>query len=295
MFKNKNSTNENITVKWLIDDYILKNSYHERLDHVLERNNIEYKVRQYIPFEREPEELPFNNGENVVVYGSVEFVNFWTRNTNYVPCSYYNERELCCSFYMSKLSEFNDQFLNSECVFMPFGKFITDYQRVYEMFGTNVLFIRPDNGNKSFSGKMVHKGDINHEHNAMKNLEHIDDSELIMISYCKNINNEYRYFIVNGEIVGKTQYMLNGKLFMDEFTDATCDHLANDISKNDRQLDIAYVCDITVDNSDHEPKIVEFNSINSSGFYSADIDSIVIKLSKAAMEEFEGELSKVSL
>ncbi|ASV44292.1 hypothetical protein PBI_SCTP2_277 [Salicola phage SCTP-2] len=290
------------STKWIIDKYILDSSYHERLDSVLERNYIDYTVEQYIPFQRYPENIPYYeyNGP-VIVYGSIEFVNWYCNNyymdNPFVPGCYYDIKNFKTSYYVSKLIPSmnydigKNYFLNSDAIFVPFGMLKYNYNVYFEMFDTGKLFIRPDSGSKTFSGITIEYNDLEHELNTIMQLSSMMDHEWIMISSVKDIIDEYRYFIIDGQVIAQTQYMHKSNVYMDTITDDDCDQLAYLVANNSLQIDVAYVCDIAK-LDDGSCRIVEFNSICSSGFYSANIDNIVKSLSFCADKEDNGELVK---
>lgn len=273
--------------KWLIDNFIKKEPYNESLDVVLDRLGIEYHAMDYVPFIKD-NDTPMDDSENVVLYGSVQFCRHYSQDKGFVPGIYYSPSVFLCSQYMTHYPQ--EWFLNSPSVFVPFGIFKSNKDWFYSIFNTKNLFIRPDSGFKTFSGLVIHQDEFDYEIGTLDFLSSAVNQTMIMVGDAYDIREEYRYFIVDKKVISHSRYKLGDELSISEDNNEVCQELANKVSQHDYQLDIAYVCDIGY-LSNGEAKIIEFNSISSSGFYKADIEKVVKAIDIAANMEYTGELT----
>jgi hypothetical protein len=97
----------------------------------------------------------------------------------------------------------------------------------------------------------------------------------VVVSDPRNIQAEWRYFIVDGKIVSGSMYRYEGRLYKQRVTEQ--DILDEAQTFADKWLphqnvvmDLALV--------DDKLKVIEFNCINSSGFYDNDIESVITAL-----------------
>ena len=101
----------------------------------------------------------------------------------------------------------------------------------------------------------------------------LDANDLLIMSPCKNIETECRFFIVDGKIVAGSTYRWNGVHFTTRPIDgAMINHAIEAVHK---WLPSPNIVMDTCRLKNGEYKVVEFNSINSSGFYNCDVKAIV--------------------
>jgi hypothetical protein len=272
--------------KWLIDDYIIQTSYHEDFRDVLKRNNFEFEVKKYIPFSEKVETVA-NPDDCVVIYGSIGFVKQYL-NQGFIPGAYLEEKSMNCIGYMPFIEDFNI-LANSNNVFTTYEDLKNRKEFFYDIFRTNKIFVRPNCGLKTFTGLPIHYDEFNHETNSLEKLTSVEKNTLILVSNCKTITNEYRFFIVNREVITGSQYKLNDELNVQKGYSQEAFAIAEKMAKNKWQPDLAYVCDVGIVNG--EPKIIELNSFSCSGFYACDMNKIVEAVDLIAVKEYNGEIS----
>ena len=101
----------------------------------------------------------------------------------------------------------------------------------------------------------------------------LDESEVLVVSPVCDIIQEWRFFLVDGEVVAGSQYRHDGITRIRE-------PIAPEVWDRARRLAEGWVpsphcvMDVCL-TREGDMKIVEFNSINSSGFYAADIRRFV--------------------
>lgn len=236
-------------ITWLIQVVDVEKDKFNQLLNILERFNIDYKLV-----------TPKKNKIISLVTGK-EFLP--DENKEYFVCGSYalakNAEKII------KNSVFNIDKYSSEDFVKIFGQesFVNHDIQIIEAKdidwnNNSKLFIRPVNDVKTFNGGVYTK-------------ESFDYNGFVAIAKIKEISQEYRFFVVNKEIVSGSIYKMNGKFFESENIDdgAICfaKEMINLFSEDNYALDIAKI------NNDY--KIVELNCLNSAGFYKNDLYKFV--------------------
>lgn len=274
--------------KWLIDNYLIETSYHDALDGILKKMGYEVIVDKYIPFSQKPENYHYSDDDCVVMYGSIGFVNLYSKGRNFIPGAYYQEKALETLSYVTNIDK-NEMLANQDYVFTTFKDFVRRKDFFYGIFNSNKVFIRPNSGFKTFTGLPIHYDEFDYEINTLKSLTSVVDDTLILVSSCKKISAEYRFFICNREVVAGSQYKKDEELFISKNYSESAFEVAKMMTKNLWQPDLAYACDVGIING--EPKIIELNAFSCSGFYACNIEDIIDSVNRIAIMEFNNEIS----
>jgi len=135
-------------------------------------------------------------------------------------------------------------------------------------------FIRPVNDFKAFSGELISGEDfVSWIQSASAGGYMFTDMQEIIVAQPKEIKAEWRYFIVDGKIVDGSMYRLNNRMHQQHELDATV------LIEAQEQADIWLPhdnCVMDIALTDKGVKVIEFNCLNSSGFYDNDLDKIVL-------------------
>lgn len=144
----------------------------------------------------------------------------------------------------------------------------------------SMWFIRPSEDLKQFSGGTS---------NAQEAWEWLQDAKncassgsymlpgntYIVIAEPKEISREWRWFIVNGEVISGSQYLKNGQLKPERVTNKEMVKEAQNFA--DKWLPHP-CCTMDLALTKDGISVIEFNCINSSGFYDHDVVSIIHSL-----------------
>lgn len=141
-------------------------------------------------------------------------------------------------------------------------------------------FIRPIHDLKQFNGTVARVGDIKDWMNSTKsgNFSFGEDTE-IALSPLQTLYSESRYFVVDGKVVDGSYYRIGGRLVSVHITQAEALDAAQE--KADGWLPHE-CCVMDLAETDDGLKVIEFNSINSSGFYDHDVKKIVTAMTEWA-------------
>jgi hypothetical protein len=272
-------------VTWILDDYILERMiYGQRpLPDVI--RSLGHDV---IEIEREDDgtysHIDSIDGP-VVLYGSHDFTKKVNPDGRFQPGHLGVNRRTSASQYMSYLPL--DWFLNRKATFMTWAMF---KHRAHELFiehNTNLLFVRPDSGFKTFAGQRIKRDLVDDDISTLEQISGVMEDTLILVNPGVEIQGEFRFVIADKQVIAGSEYRWDGKLDVRRDWPQECWNLAQQVADHEWQVDIAYTCDVAL--TEDGPKIVELNGFSCAGLYACDLEKVVIGVSKAATREWLGE------
>lgn len=250
--------------------FVVQNNLYNELGYddiktTLEKFQIPHTFVKVIPFSHEliPDIII---EDDVIVLGATTMSEI-AKNKNWTPGSFINE-----NFDVDKWMEnVGDNLLNYDSV-------LSTFKDVDDRF--NEFFIRPCLDTKSFSGQCFTYNEFDEWRYKVINLDETYSSlnADTMVSYCslKHIYQEYRFFIIDKKIITGSQYKQGSRVIYNSNIDDDIIYYTQSIV-NMWQPARAFVVDIAVlDNRLF--KIIEYNNINSAGFYAADVQKIILNL-----------------
>jgi hypothetical protein len=137
-------------------------------------------------------------------------------------------------------------------------------------------FVRPDKDLKHFTGTVMESKELwlwltDAMVCGSSGTYKMEEDMIIVLAEPKVIQAEWRYFIIDHKVIDGSMYRYRGNLFSKRETDP--DVLAEAQKFADKWLPSPCVCmDLAL--VDDELKVIEFNCINSSGFYDNDVSKI---------------------
>jgi hypothetical protein len=275
------------SVHFIMDEDLLSRSGHSELPAALKQAGHIVHLEQYKRTVTSPLTNPVPDDMCAVLYGSIGFVEQRMKLSGFIPGAYYSSSRFRCSHYLPKLPL--ELIGNRECVYLPFGDFGRRHEQIYRLFGVSRLFIRPDSGGKTFTGLVMDIDKAAFEISSLRQLTSVTDETLVMIAPAAILSSEYRFFIVDGEVVTGSRYHVNGLPAVNRETDTECQKVAEAIAGLPWQLDLAYACDVGF--FDGEPKVVELNAFSTSGLYACDALKLFGAVSDVAIREYQGLIS----
>lgn len=271
-------------VNWVVDTYILESrSTVGDLLASIRKAGHNLHTTKYVPFQDEqdygPEEWV---KEPTVLYGTHGFLNKCKRS--YVPGAFGVNSNMHCNMYYAHIPP--AWMLNHEYIFTNFADLKRDPQKYFILFGVRKLFIRPNNGFKTFAGMVITKDDADFELSSTQQLTSVMPETFVLIAPAEKITGEFRFVISNGEVVDGSEYRWDGVLDIRRDWPDEAYQLARKMAEHTWQPDSVYCCDVAMTLSG--PRIVEINSFACAGLYACDKDLIVKAISLAAEKEFSG-------
>lgn len=138
------------------------------------------------------------------------------------------------------------------------------------------FFVRPSEDLKQFTGMVLPAGElVDWFKDAMEfsgtGCYKIESGTEVVVSAPKNIQAEWRYFVVGGKVVSGSMYRYRGHLhkarvFEDDILEEAQGFANKWLPHETCCMDLALV--------DDEVKVIEFNCINSSGFYDNCVETV---------------------
>lgn len=226
------------------------------------------RLAQRVPIE-EHEEL---KDRPVIVYGSIQFVRDIKSPIIPGAYGYHGTDWQTMSSYLPR-----SWLLNSDYMMTTFADLAHDFEWWTNIVDPVGLFIRPNSDKKAFPAQVVPKQFWREEISYMKQLSAIPDETLCVVSGIKTVGDEFRFWIVDRQVVGESHYRNTRDLFKRTSSVATpqaARDLAADVARMEWQPDACYVVDICC-RPEYEPAIVEMNSFCSAGVYNSDTARIL--------------------
>ena len=192
----------------------------------------------------------------------------------------------CYNYY----GYFGDYLLNEDYMMMGLNDVLRNKDKIFSTFINTHVFIRPSNGYKSFPGQMLSFNNFESEFNLLiKSYCGLNMSTLVLISDRQNLKEEYRFIVVDGEVVSGSQYFDETNIgTFDPYYDRICkDQNAIDFAikmSKIYQPDLAYTIDVCKTIND-EYKLLELNSFNCASMYGNDYDKVVKAVNTLSTKE----------
>lgn len=247
---------------WVIQKSLFKRQNYNLLVSALENNGIEY-TSIYIPkgtYDTEPHVSPLGR---VYVCGAIKLKAI-AEKQGWLPGSFLNEN---FSFDVWR-KELGNELLNFDSCF---GKFDDVDVSNFKKF-----FIRPLADNKAFDGVVI-DNEMLSAWRCDPTKEYLHGMD-VMVSSVKKIYREYRVFVVNNVVVTGSVYKVGGRPEISELVDVEAVEYVNSII-NKWAPSESFVIDVSL--SEKGFKVIEFNNINSSGFYAINIDKYIQAVQQA--------------
>ncbi len=177
------------------------------------------------------------------------------------------------SFYSSYIDE--GYLLNPDGIYLPYGNVVGMVNWLDNHFGGD-LFIRPESGNKPFTGFDTYERDSASEIAAYRQTCAIQDHEMVFITNHKKIEEiEYRFWIYEGTVVGASSYswthgLENKTVPLDAY------EMVENVTENLQYVMQTYVVDVA--RYEGEYRVIELNAFSTSGWYEGLDHNEMIKL-----------------
>lgn len=200
--------------------------------------------------------IDWDEYDAVIPYGSVQFIRKML-NSRLAQFIHHDEYGLSASTW---LDLFEDKLLNGEGQIITINH-VADYLR---FFGP--MHVRPNSVDKAFTGLVYDAA-------SWAEAKKMDDPNLLCwASPVKSILAEWRCWVVGGQVVEISQYRKDSAMYIQRTTNLDIFEAANHLASIYLPSDCT-VLDMALTTNGY--KLIEFNPIQSSGWYKADIDTVL--------------------
>jgi hypothetical protein len=173
--------------------------------------------------------------------------------------------------------------LNDGAVLSPWS----DAAKAARTNGWQTVFVRPEAETKEFQGRVVDLDALQAWIETLHDVEYVETANnMAMVAPASTLRKEWRIFVVGGRQVSACQYAEAGVPHQKEGVPASVISFVGDViaTYSPASCFVIDVAEVLADGRWHL-KVVEFNSINSAGFYLCDVGRVVMALSALALED----------
>ncbi len=254
---------------WILHRNFLSETAWDALVASLERFDIDYSVHEVVPKVGDLLPAPQLSHQNVIGIGSYSIRHLAAKN-GWHPGIF----DLFAQDFEQQRRHWGDRMLNFNSVVctVEAAKLVDD-----------AIFVRPAQDTKTFSGRVFQPDEFRDWQRSIVNPSSnhgtsLTPQTLIQLSKPVEIYAEYRFWIVKGEIITQSLYKRGSQVVYDREVDErlalfVTDRLTEWLPHETFVMD---VCD-----TPNGIKIVEINTLNSSGLYAADVQRLVLALETA--------------
>ena len=226
----------------------------------LSTHNNYYEI-DIIPFSHDiAGEIPKVEGP-VVVHGSTAIIDV-AEKQGWQPGVFRIYKE------SDTLKAIGEHYLNSDMKVLDVSE-VVDYVK---QSGMDFFFAKPDRDLKSFDGTVFDAEKFPFFIERVKQYTNYDPETKICVSSIKHPEIEWRFIIVEQNVVSFSQYRVDRKLDVKGVADIGAFNFAEDIAKYASPNDV-YVMDVCKINDQY--KVIEYNTFNCSGLYACNVYEIV--------------------
>lgn len=256
-------SNKYNNIQWLVQKNLTNEYILDDLKKACENINVDYIEIEVIPFSQD---LPFfPTHKKSIIYGSITFNNLIYHTPHLKDCVFFNDN-FKMETYFDKYGEY----------MLNYGALVTTFKDLMLMNykPSDILFIRPNDDDKSFDGSTKKFSDINEWYNKLLIFENnnLSLNTKIIVAEPFNIKSEWRLWIVNKKVVAASKYRQYFKFSKQEGCPTEVVEFAEKRCLEYTPHDI-FVMDIALCGDKYY--IIECGCVNGAGFYEADIQSIV--------------------
>ena len=250
---------------WILQENIFNEAAFDVMVATLKRFNIPFSEHKVVPFigEISPDINPIGP---VVCMGTYSLRHL-AKKKDWAPGVW----DLAEQHFLIQLDHWGAHMLNYEC----------DVEEFQNGSINGRAFVRPIEDTKVFAGAVFNEDEFAEwQHRICVLNEHpngttISNDTLIQICSLKQIYSEYRFWIAKGSIITSSLYKMGEKVRYENGAPDTIVKFVRD-RVAEWEPDDAFVIDVA--DTPNGFKIVEINTLNSSGYYAADMQKLVLTL-----------------
>jgi hypothetical protein len=256
---------------YVVQENVFREENYNTLIDALEHLGLDYDVVRVLPFVEkivklgdDPEAEYRQERRDVFVFGSLKMARI-SRDRGWVPGSLMTENH---DFKVYR-EHYREELLNWDSAVYRFGD---DFPM------DRPFFARPVLDSKVFTGGVFdHQTWCEFRERARNNghSTQLDESTEIQVSSVKQVQKEFRFWVVDGRVITGSLYKLGRRAVTSEVVDDEAWEYAQRMVDK-FALAPAFVIDVCL--ADGQWKIVECGTINCAGFYKANLGKVLMAL-----------------
>lgn len=253
---------------WLIQRGFDSDRQYLKLIESIERMGIPHSFCTVVPFSDSDDgiklESPIPSNGNIFCYGS------YSLSKHAVRRGYFSGAFISDNSDISNLIKHYGRYM------LNYDSWVTEFKsELYPKWET--LFVKPNSDTKAFTAKVYTQEEFVQFRQGILELAKggystVTPETMYVASTPKNIEAEFRFFVVDGKVITYSQYVSGGRFYVHPQVDEYIVKFAQEMVDM-YQPDRAFVLDVAI--SEGELKVIEVNSINSSGLYLIDVQKFI--------------------
>lgn len=267
---------------WLIETGVWQDGNDQRI--------IDYLNAMCIPFQAE--EYTYLGGREfeiidadrpVIFYGSINTSEYLSlTHKDWVPLIWFDEEKYSCRSYFTHWGKF---ILQEHYGFYPLAELVRLRKLLYQTYAVDdYVFIRPDDNDKSFTGKLV-PTDVFSQWYKETQSSKVSPETLVLVSAPVTIQAEWRFVIADRKVITGTYYKGSSNHSIPGNAYQEAEEFAGHIANSDWQPRAIYCVDIGYTEAGMY-RLVEMGGINSAGLYRCNVEPIVKAMNEIAVREY---------
>lgn len=277
---------DRMTVLWVIEQDVFEEEFVGRLTDEVCAQGHDVKVYNYAP------NWPLRVGDlkeigghpHSVFYGSLNLGQRILKSPDAatLPIVFYRPEQFECVRYYGC---FRRWLLNYPYVMIPYsGLADVEYREMlFDLFGSDALFIRPNTGNKVFTGQLLTREDFDEQYRFLGRYGPYPYT-LVVASAPRNINIEWRFVVADGCVLTGSQYMVEGHNQCKRYDSGPAfDYAQKVLDTVDYEPDRVWTLDVCSTSEGFH--VLEIGSFSCAGLYACDVRPVVEKVSEIVMKE----------
>lgn len=264
-----------LEVRWIVESDVL--NYTDRLVKYLRDSGIPYKETNYrdvLSYYRTISDFLRDDEIATIFVGSLRTareIKQYPVNPG-VLCTLENFK--CTNYYPSWNSYLlnDDWSITMKCLI---EKDIKWSENSHPAAINREYFFRPDDGDKKFTGCLSTRSQI---------IQQIESNQLIIQAYKKNIGREYRFLVVDKEVISGCKYMDGHSI---NKVEQAKDYLVSVLKDKTLLIpDRAFTVDIGENLDDNKLGVIELNSFSCANLYSMNMEEVVPPICQLAKDMY---------
>jgi len=216
--------------------------------------------------------------------GSLNLSNYLKKSRPNWKGLLHNREDYLCSRYYSY---WGDYIVQCDHIMLTHAEILRRWDSVFDEFGTSgKLFIRPNSGEKEFTGSVVYKKNKDAWASETGNLLSVKPEELCILSKPLTLENEIRLIIANKKVITGSVYREFGTILHIPIEDQPdYNEILKFAEERLEELDFPIVHCLDLAKVNGEYKVLEVGCFCCCGLYQCDLHKIARQVSWALEHE----------
>lgn len=260
-----------MSISWIVQNNLgSTSSTAESIKYACEQEGQTFVPIQVVPFSHDLPDFPEIEGK-FVLYGRTTLMLNAYHHPLWQKGLYFEPDLFTPKCY---LEHWGELMLNHDAIFTVLSQSVNAVKDKFKSIQRDdMLFVRPNDDLKYFAGGMMPFSRLIDMMENSLDGEPVNPNTELVISLPKNIDREWRLFVVDGKVVTGSQYLPSASAFVPQGVIDFAEKVVSTWSPVS-----IFVIDIA--SASNNFKIIECNCFNGSGFYHSDLNKLVRMVSK---------------